>query len=83
MTDKTLAKICLPKEATVLPDNSDVVAVGWGLMSEGGDVAQKLQQVTLNIIGSDTDWCKDVAYNMTTQFCAGIMPQGGKGNSFI
>jgi secreted trypsin-like serine protease len=82
MADRTLAKICLPQSDLALPDNSDVIAIGWGTTREGGTAAsQTLQQVTLNVIGSTTNWCKSVAYNMTTQFCAGIMPDGGKGES--
>jgi hypothetical protein len=84
MADRTLAKICLPKANIVLPDNSDVIAIGWGTTTDGGfSASPTLQQVTLNVIGSTTDWCKSVAFNMTTQFCAGIMPDGGKGESLL
>lgn len=79
MADKTLAKICLPKDSTTLPENSNVIAMGWGTTQEQGSVSGTLQQVTLNIIGSETDWCKDVATDVKTQYCAGIMPSGGKG----
>jgi len=80
MADRTLAKVCLPKGNVVLPDNTDVIAIGWGTLREGGTAAsQTLQQVTMQAINSNTEWCRSVAYNMTTQFCAGIMPNGGKG----
>jgi hypothetical protein len=42
---------------------------------------ETLQQVTLNAIDSNTDWCKNVTVNTTVQLCAGIMPNGGKGES--
>jgi secreted trypsin-like serine protease len=79
MADRTLAKVCLPKGNVVVPDNTDVIAIGWGTLREEGEVSETLQQVTMQAINSNTQWCKSVAYNMTTQFCAGIMPFGGKG----
>jgi len=81
MTDRTLAKVCLPKGNVVLPDNTDVIGIGWGTLREEGEVSQKLQQVTMRAINSTTQWCKSAAHNMTVQFCAGIMPFGGKGES--
>jgi trypsin len=78
MADRTLAKICLPKSD--VPDDTDVIAIGWGTLREGGTSASPtLQQVTLNVIGSSTSWCKSIAANLTTEICAGIMPGGGKG----
>ena len=80
MNDSTLAKICLPPNNVPLLDGSNVVAIGWGTLHEGDTAgSQTLQQVTLNVVDSTTSWCRSVAYNMTTQFCAGIMPDGGKG----
>jgi secreted trypsin-like serine protease len=81
MADQTLAKVCLPKVNVVLPDNTDVIGIGWGTLREGGVASQTLQQVTMQAINSTTQWCKSAARNMTTQFCAGIMPNGGKGQS--
>ena len=83
MTDRTLAKICLPSSNLILRDKSDVIAIGWGTLTEEDNIAsQTLRQVTLNVISSNTDWCKSIARNMTTQFCAGIMPSGRKGEFF-
>ena len=83
MTDTKLAKVCLPSSNLILPDKSDVIAIGWGILTEEDNiVSQSLQQVTLNVISSATHWCKSIAKNMTTQICAGIMPFGRKGKFF-
>jgi secreted trypsin-like serine protease len=81
MADRKLAKICLPKSGLALPNDTNVIAIGWGTLREGGSVPprQTLQQVTLNAVDSTTAWCTSVAPNATIQFCAGIMPYGGKG----
>jgi secreted trypsin-like serine protease len=80
MTDKRLAKVCLPKRNTILADNTDLMAIGWGATYESSDYASEtLQQVTLKAINSDSNWCKSVTHDATIQFCAGIMPSGVKG----
>jgi secreted trypsin-like serine protease len=81
MTDRTLAIVCLPKSNLALPVNTDVIAVGWGTTREGGSVSETLQQVTLNIVSSTSYLCTNIAPDTTVQFCAGIMPYGGKGKS--
>jgi len=80
MTDKILAKVCLPKRNTILADNTDLIAIGWGATYENSDyVSETLQQVTLKAINSNSNWCKNIARNVSIQFCAGIMPSGVKG----
>ena len=80
MTDQTLAIACLPKNDGVLASNTDLIAIGWGTTYEGStDVSNTLQQVTVKYVNFNTTWCSRVAYNASLQFCAGIMPSGGKG----
>ena len=79
-----LAKICLPNivstsEEYPAPDTS-LMTVGWGTLYEGASSAsQLLQQVTVQAVGSQTTYCQSVIKDTTLQFCAGIMPEGGKG----
>jgi secreted trypsin-like serine protease len=79
MADRTLAKVCLPKSNVAVPDDTDVIAIGWGRTTQSGSISKTLQQVTLNVINSTADWCTVIAANTTIQLCAGIMPMGGKG----
>lgn len=83
MTDKKLAKVCLPSSNLILRDKSYVIAIGWGTSTENDNVvSQSLQQMTLNTINSATHWCRSIAKNMTTQICAGLMPTGKRGKFF-
>lgn len=58
-----------------------VVAIGWGRLSENGPSSKTLQQVTLTIIDYRTITCSSVIYDQNIQMCAG-MPGGGKGQYF-
>jgi secreted trypsin-like serine protease len=80
MNDKILTKVCLPKRNTTIADNTDLIAIGWGKTYEDNDYASEtLQQVTVKAINSTSTWCKSITYDVRIQFCAGIMPYGGKG----
>ena len=79
-----LAKICLPN---VVPSsdeypapNTSLMVVGWGDRSFGANSGWRmLQQVTVKAVGSQTTYCKKLINDPKLQFCAGIMPEGGKG----
>ncbi|CAF0827163.1 unnamed protein product [Adineta steineri] len=80
MNDKTIAKVCLPKRNTMLIDNIELIAVGWGTTYESSEHASdSLHQVTLTAINSSSSLCTSIAHDMTTQLCAGTIPYSGKG----
>ena len=76
-----LSFICLPA-ANVDPftTNTNLVATGWGLTSEGGSsVSSYLRQVTVQVFSSTSNDCvRGGLANSNVQFCAGISG-GGKG----
>lgn len=79
LNDSSLAKVCLPKGKTEMDSSTKLMAIGWGTKYEGASFASgTLQQVTLDYVDYDK-WCSRVAVDATNQFCAGIMPLGGKG----
>jgi hypothetical protein len=56
-----------------------VVAIGWGVLTEGGVLLPTyLQQVTVQTIDYRDSFCTSVLSNRTNQFCAGVTG-GGKG----
>lgn len=80
LNDSSLARVCLPKRKTELNETTNLIAVGWGTRYEGSfSPSDTLQQVTLNYVDYSSTWCSRVAVDSTNQFCAGIMPAGGKG----
>ena len=84
LSDEKLAQVCLPRNNVALPSGTDLIAIGWGTKSEGSsDVSETLQQVTLNLINSTSSWCANITVDSASQFCAGIMPLGGKGKCGI
>lgn len=76
--ENTMRPVCLPelgKSFTGKPG----VATGWGAVSEGGSLATKLQEVTVDIMSNEN--CKKTGYgaNRITEnmLCAGF-PEGKK-----
>ena len=56
-----------------------VVAVGWGRTTEGGQTASSLRQVTLRTVDRSSSTCTRFVTNWQVQLCAGV-DGGGKGN---
>ena len=84
LSSSDFAKICLPKVAPPSgeypPPGTSLMTVGWGTLYEGATSASRiLQQVTVQAVGSQTTFCQSVIKDPKLQFCAGIMPEGGKG----
>ena len=83
-----LAKICLPSVGSSLEEypepNTSLLTAGWGTLYEGSSRPWRfLLQVTVQSVGSYTSYCQNVIKDPRLQFCAGIMPQGGKGEHFL
>ncbi|CAF4347585.1 unnamed protein product, partial [Adineta steineri] len=82
LSNRDLAKICLPKIASTSEEypvaSTPLLTVGWGTLSSGGDISRTLQQVTVRAVGAETTYCQYVIKNPMLQLCAGIMPAGGK-----
>ncbi|CAF0902100.1 unnamed protein product [Adineta steineri] len=82
LSNRDLAKICLPKIASTSEEypvaSTPLLTVGWGTLSSGGDISRTLQQVTVSAVGAQTTYCQSVIKDPMLQLCAGIMPGGGK-----
>lgn len=81
MTDPLISLICLPLNisTTYPPVNSNVIAIGWGVLSIDSKAASDLlQQVTLQTTSNFASDCQQIINNYQFQFCAGVK-QGGKG----
>lgn len=75
--------VCLPDGSTsgeYPPANIDLVAVGWGVTSQGSNIVSPyLQQVTVQSVSSTSSYCRNSGVvDSSTQMCAGVMPAGGK-----
>lgn len=59
-----------------------LVAIGWGVTAAGNTwTSSTLQQVTVQAVAASSSYCRRMQLqDVSTQFCAGVMPQGGKGN---
>ncbi|CAF2516359.1 unnamed protein product [Rotaria sp. Silwood2] len=86
MSDPYVSSICLPSvsQATLSagewpPVGTNVVAVGWGRLSEGGSLPSTLQQVTVQTVDYRASTCTPTMVDWHVQFCAGVSG-GGKGN---
>ncbi|CAF4679131.1 unnamed protein product [Rotaria sp. Silwood1] len=84
MSDPYVSSICLPSvsQATLSagewpPVGTNVVAVGWGRLSEGGSLPSTMQQVTVQTIDYRASTCNQTMANWYLQFCAGVS-DGGK-----
>jgi hypothetical protein len=57
-----------------------LVAIGWGYTSQGGSLSPILEQVTIQSIADNSTYCQNMDLtDSSKQFCAGVMPGGGKG----
>ncbi|CAF2753203.1 unnamed protein product [Rotaria sp. Silwood2] len=79
--------VCLPNvSSSILATteypaiDTNLIAIGWGYISERfAVVSNTLQQVTIKVIAATSGYCKNVNIDDSSkQFCAGIMPTGGK-----
>ncbi len=56
-----------------------VIAIGWGVKAEHDNrPSEELQQVTLQSISYENDFCGSLVNSEAEQFCAGV-ENGGKG----
>jgi secreted trypsin-like serine protease len=79
MNDSSLTLICLSAEITANKINTDVVAIGWGVVSTRDESSSNiLQQVTLTTIENTDKTCSQSIHDEKVQFCAGVSG-GGKG----
>ena len=79
MNDSSLAALCLSKGITNdYTNDTDVVAIGWGVYSKDEIVSDVLRQVTLKTIPSMNRACLRSIRNANVQMCAGVSG-GGKG----
>ncbi|CAF4619268.1 unnamed protein product, partial [Rotaria magnacalcarata] len=84
MDDSNVSPICLPSvHSSVLASSefptsgTTVIAIGWGRLSEYGQVAKYLQQVTLTTVDYRSYTCNSLISDQKVQLCAGV-PGGGK-----
>jgi secreted trypsin-like serine protease len=82
MNDPSLSVICLPNNLTENnTNNTDVVAIGWGVLSAKDEVASRtLQQVTLKTVANNDSTCRKSIRDTKVQLCAGVSG-GGKGKT--
>ena len=83
-SDTNLAFICLPAyDQDPFQTNTDLVAIGWGRLTNGNlPTSDSLQQVTVKVVSSTSEDCARAPIADTAvQFCAGVST-GGKGTSF-
>ncbi|CAF4253010.1 unnamed protein product, partial [Rotaria magnacalcarata] len=84
MDDPYVSSICIPSvnQSTLSAGEwpsvgTNVVAVGWGKLSEGGSLPTTLQQVTVQTVAYQASTCVRTMVNWTVQLCAGVSG-GGK-----
>ncbi|CAM4881126.1 unnamed protein product [Rotaria socialis] len=84
MTDPYVSSICMPlvSQATLSagewpPVGTNVVAVGWGTLSQGGSLPTTLRQVTVQTVAYQAPTCTPTMINWAVQLCAGVSG-GGK-----
>jgi len=78
---KEVSPVCLPSSTSQLPAGSPVLVAGWGAVSEGGLVADRLQEVTVEVtdhLRCRTAYKKLVGAELGLDIlCAGV-EDGGK-----
>ncbi|CAF4002344.1 unnamed protein product [Rotaria sp. Silwood2] len=79
MSDPYVSSICLPSVSqTTLSAGewpsvgTNVVAVGWGTLNEGGSLPSTLQQVTVQTVDYRASTCNRTMTDWHVQFCAGV-----------
>ncbi|CAF3924826.1 unnamed protein product [Rotaria sp. Silwood2] len=84
MSNPYVSSICLPSVSqTTLSAGewpsvgTNVVAVGWGRLSEGGSLPSTLQQVTMQTVDYRASTCNQTMTDWHVQFCASV-PGGSK-----
>ena len=81
--NRNSARLCLPPMGevnanTFPPNQSSMVAIGWGTTQSSGSVSNQLRQVTLQAVDSTAPKCRVIVKNAALQFCAAV-DGGGKG----
>jgi secreted trypsin-like serine protease len=78
---REVSPVCLPSSTSQLPAGSPVLVAGWGAVSEGGLVADRLQEVTVEVtdhLRCRTAYQKLVGAELGSDIlCAGV-EDGGK-----
>ncbi|CAF1541040.1 unnamed protein product [Rotaria magnacalcarata] len=84
MDDPYVSSICIPSVSQAILSagewpsvGTNVVAVGWGTLSEGGSLPTTLRQVTVQTVAYQASTCAPTMVNWTVQLCAGVSG-GGK-----
>jgi transmembrane serine protease 2 len=82
MKNSPLALICLSTSTTEYNTNdTNVVAIGWGVTVTGGRTPNILRQVTLQTVASNDSTCRPSIRNAEVQLCAGVSgDRKGKNN---
>jgi trypsin len=71
-----VSPICLPGPDP--QESARVTVAGWGLLSEGGNSATSLRQVTLNVMNNQAQRAYGNEFDVRRQIGAGIPNIGGK-----
>ncbi|KAM6296233.1 chymotrypsin-like elastase family member 3B [Aegotheles albertisi] len=83
--DKQVKVGRLPPEGTVLPDGYPCYLSGWGLLSTGGQMPERLQQALMPVVDFDhctqPDWWGSLAIRRTMICAGGAEKSGCNGDS--
>jgi len=75
--DDNIIPICLPEKGEQIKGGDNVVTIGWGTTSSGGEESRTLNQVVVPVVDSET--CLKAYPDMIddTMVCAGNLEHGG------